>query len=265
MAKIISIDSLNNYLENIQKSFPNMGPGHWVVFRGHRDIAWKLLPSVAREPYNGKNRQEKDLLRMFNHYCASFMHSWISQGNSKQVSWQRMILAQHHGLPTRFLDWSSNPLVALFFAVEGYSEICKEKVGKCNFCDGGKPHDSIVYAFAKRDWSFTIYALSKSEENKEAPDYGHEKDPGLLQPPHISPRIGAQCSMFTISSDPMKEIEYDLALRIPFKKRGKLLADLDLLGINRNTLFPGLDGAASYLKWAVATWPEPSNQPRRSD
>jgi hypothetical protein len=251
------VESLNHYLEMIQKKYPRRGPGQWVVFRGHQDIAWKLLPSVTREPYNGDRRRELDLLRMFNSYCASIMPIWISQGEPKQVSWQKMILAQHHGLPTRFLDWSSNPLVALFFAVEGSALICKEKSGKCSFCDGGKPHDSIVYAFAKREWSCTIYGLSKSEENKEAPDYGHVNDPGLLRPPHISPRISSQSSMFTISSDPTKEIDSDLALRIPISIRADVLVELDSLEINKNTLFPGLDGAASYLKWAVANWPEP--------
>lgn len=251
------IESLNHYMETIQKKYPKRGPGNWVVFRGHRDIAWTLFPSVARDPYRGESNRERDLLRMFASYCISIMPSWISQGTSKQVSWQRMILAQHHGLPTRFLDWSSNPLVALFFAVEGKAFICTKAPGKCNLCSGGEPHDSIVYAFAKREWSFTIYGLSNSDQNKEAPDYGHQNDPGLLRPPHISLRIIAQSSMFTISADPMKEIEYDLDLRIPIGIREDILAGLDSLGVNRNTLFPGLDGAGDYLKWAVATWPKP--------
>jgi len=193
---------------------------------------------------------------MFANYCASIMPIWISQGTQKQVSWQRMILAQHHGLPTRFLDWSSNPLVALFFAVEGKASICEKAVGECRFCNGGQPHDSIVYAFVKREWSFTIDSLSKS--NEKAPKYLHKNDPGLLRPPQISPRISAQSSMFTISADPMKEIDYDLTLRIRNSIREDVLVELDSLGINRSTLFPGLDGAASYLKWHVATWPMPN-------
>ena len=87
------------------------------VFRGHRDNCRELQPKIGRKEIGRfqneyKLSKEKALLREFQH--------WAVQHTSRNPldEWEWLSLAQHHGLPTRLLDWTRNPLIAAFFACE---------------------------------------------------------------------------------------------------------------------------------------------------
>ncbi len=79
-------------------------------FRGQVDNTWPLSPSLLRD--GGHRDHETDMLKRFKQEAAQL----VDVSDSSEWNWLSM--AQHHGLPTRLLDWTTNPLVGLFFAVE---------------------------------------------------------------------------------------------------------------------------------------------------
>lgn len=168
------------------------------------------------------------------------MPAWVLQGDGREVGWRKLVVAQHCGLPTRFLDWTTNPLAALYFAVE------EEPLESTE--------DSAVYVLKDRK-AFTVVGMARSPKNGEAPYYAHdEEEVGLLMPPHISPRVSAQGSVFAIRKAPDKPIEPDLIVPVSQDERKHIRRELSALNINRSTLFPDMDGAAEYLEWSCRFW-----------
>lgn len=88
--------------------------GQWV-FRGHSIDSYRLIPSVGRIDHVSSNRDkaERSLLSIFRRAAVQYLDRLPTS------DWEWLAIAQHHQLPTRLLDWSFNPSVALYFAVTG--------------------------------------------------------------------------------------------------------------------------------------------------
>jgi len=136
-----------------------------------------------------------------------------------------LALGQHHGLPTRLLDWTNSPLVATFFATQ----------------DPSADQDAAVYACEVRRGEDKQFLRPFDIDNIKK-----------YYPPHVSPRISAQQALFIAHPDPTKPMEeYTHVSRIviPKNKRSEFQAQLNFYGINSQTMFPDLDGISSHLAW----------------
>src|SRR5665647_120305 len=111
----LEIKSFNDFID-ITRKYPG------AYYRGHADGKnWKLKPSIARildknkkfslYSFSGWSGLEKNILNRFKRHAFPYLKT-IPQSD---IDW--LVLGQHYGLPTRLLDWSENPLIALFFAL----------------------------------------------------------------------------------------------------------------------------------------------------
>lgn len=194
----------------------------FTVFRGVSNAAYDLIPKIGRTDtkFKGKpHRSERAMLEQFQDWAVPYLSF------TPRNDWEWIGLMQHHGAPTRLLDWSRNPLVAAYFAVD------KETT-----------NDSAVYAWRSKDRPVNIKTdgnpFSVSEVRK-------------FIPAHVSDRIIAQAGLFTVHPSPFTPMVSDtldkIVIMSDFRKAMK--DTLFKYGVHRAALFPGLDGLAEHLTW----------------
>ena len=202
--------------------------GRWV-FRGHSKEDYSLIPSVGRGTHTSKSREkyEKSLFDMF---CRE---ATIHAQPPPRSDWEWLALAQHHGLPTRLLDWTDNPLVALYFAVSEHDQ------------ENGK--------------LFALHMPKKASKKTLAASPFCIEKPAKYRPAIVTPRIRAQEGLFVACPEvesPLTNTGTDcLEHTIPREKKAEIRYFLFRLGVHDSTLFPDLDGLSKRLAWQHSTKP----------
>ena len=116
---VSSFAEFHGVLESVEEHHGATNYG--TLYRGQKDARWGLKPGIGRplEVYEARGYSLSDLLRdedrmvqLFRRQAAAFL------GRMSKDGWEAWVLAQHHGIPTRLLDWTFSPLAALYFAVE---------------------------------------------------------------------------------------------------------------------------------------------------
>jgi hypothetical protein len=266
------IESVREFIKRVDSLLSSSVRGELAVFRGQCDATWKLKPRIVRRPRFDPKRSvckkiddppdksaERSLFVEFRDHAYPHFPPWVWSGIKPEITWKQIIIAQHYGLPTRLLDWTTNPLVALFFAVEEEAAVKCSHGESCPHRSKDGKHYAAVFILKERD-TFSVVSLAK--KNSKPPLYRVGDDPGFIRPPDIDGRIVAQASLFSISADPCVKIQPDDTILIDYRQRELLLRQLDTLGISRRTLFPDLEGISKYLAWSAPYWKPNRGYPR---
>ena len=247
---IYKIGSLDDFVPLVRKLCGSESYGISWIFRGQtrrRDI-WPLVPKAGRAGFfnSGNPMQEKWVYSERYGYSSphdmAVFSEWkrrgaISVTDMPADEWECLALAQHHGLATRLLDWTRNPLVALFFAAWEIPE------------DHG-----AVYAIPSESAVTT----------EHFPDIASVM---TFEPRPFHRRIEAQQALFTFHPNPCVPIEPAssfqtsnplhnefgtnvIEINLPSDLKRLMLKDLAVFGITRSSLFPDLDGLAMELNHA---------------
>ncbi|MEY8213042.1 MAG: FRG domain-containing protein [Colwellia sp.] len=207
-------------------------------FRGVSHSYYELIPSLGRSEDRTGYYNENRLLKEFKNQALAYLDKLPSN------DWEWLSLAQHHGLPTRLLDWTTNPLVALYFAVKDDIDLKNEP----KHYDGSSAFYFMIYKTPPIDIdeikSPINYVCNKEQEREGS---GH----ALFWPPHTTPRIKAQSGVLTVQHNPNEAFNYGNRLEkyiIPNDLRLEFRKILNSYGVNDSSMFPDLDGLASHLK-----------------
>ncbi len=222
------------------------------AFRGLSNAEYDLKTSLMR--LEGVYHQlEPVILRSFQKYA----YRDASPGNS---IWNWLAVAQHHGLPTRLLDWSSSPYIAVHFATAEVDNFHKEGVIWCLNAvklRGWMPDKVRQVLEDEHAIMFTVDMLSRIASS--LPDFDRllpEPFLIMMEPPSMDDRIVNQAALFSLMSSPKAVVNEwlidkpDLFHRIviPAELKWEVRDKLDAMNMNERILFPGLDGLSQYLK-----------------
>jgi hypothetical protein len=260
--KIKTVDSLQDYVSSVEKLRSGQGGHLW--FRGCGRTLHKLVPSLDRHK---RRKAIDDILLMEKELLARFRQRSIPfTTRSPTDEWEWLFLMQHYGVPTRLLDWSESPLMALFFAVTQ----APHSIGK-----SGRPvfgGDSCIWLLDPEQWnkhsvdlkSFPGSVLTTDEPNATAyKPVGNvttmKPFPIALYGSHNSQRIVAQRGVFVCFGKDTRPMEAayrtqgfpsDCLMKFVLK-RGKMPLMYEALrrqGITDSVVFPDLDGLAREIK-----------------
>jgi hypothetical protein len=221
------------------------------VFRGLSDEGYCLSSSLMRlrGPYP---EMEGHLLRNFRKYA----HGGVVEGTSV---WHWLALAQHHGLPTRLLDWTFSPFVAMHFATSNPHKMNLDGVIWAVAYE--KVHQDLPVELAQELASegasiFTVDMLAKYAQSlRDFAELCKKPFALFLEPPSMDERIVNQYALFSCPSTARVSLrdlfnerpEVCHKIVIPTDLKWEVRDKLDQANITERVLFPGLDGLSRWL------------------
>ena len=244
------------------------------VFRGQVSADWALVPSLERVATQrfGRPHEHQAYIewRIFRHFTRH-LHRFVSRVPPEDELLEWYALMQHHGAPTRLLDWTYSFYIALFFAIEQ-----------------ANPGDTCAVWAVDQQWTYETLRRSKLKVVREAFD----QDPKLKQPEiisnlmkheptlvmplvpfYINERLAVQQGVFLVPMNlnhsfmenlralatPETLRKHILKIEIPvtLDNQWYILAWLNRLNVNRLSLFPGIDGFATSLQTMVGWQSDP--------
>ena len=236
------------------------------VFRGTDKSGWSLETSVVRLPgfAPGNCRTvERSLIRSFRKYAKAGAFDDKSE-------WYVMAVAQHNGLPTRCLDWTASPLVAVHFACSDEARKSEDGIVWCLHAGAlraiNRENHNSTRTLDRVAWVYDTRLLESQFRDLDALDATLDADRPetrlmlLWEPPSLDDRIANQAAMLSIMNSPTGSQNAFLAdysqlhpalvhrVIISAKAKPQIRAMLDQNNVSERTLYPGLPGLCSWLK-----------------
>ena len=223
------------------------------VYRGMPNSANDLRSSLIRlEGGVEVSQLEGHLLRNFRKYARA-------ESAAGDSVWNWLALAAHHSLPTRLLDWTYSPFVALHFATADLSQYGDDAVIWC--VNHGETNRRLPKELRKqldREGSnvFTVDMLNDVARTlADLEKLAKEPFVVFLEPPSLDDRIVNQFALFSLMSTPTEPLDSWLIshpdvsrqIIIPASLKWEVRDKIDQAGITERMLFPGLDGLTAWL------------------
>jgi hypothetical protein len=200
-------------------------PQNGWFFRGQSNPSWSLIPKIGRPPFIGV--RERTILDSWKRWAIQYLVQ------PPKNDWEWLIIAQHHGLATRLLDWTRNPLNAAYFAVR-------------------KPIDEDAVVYAARAVRFSSVWDLDNEDPLQL------ERVAVIYPPAIVQRIVRQHGLFTIHPSPQEvlsastgDVSQVTKIIIDASYRRLFASELASYGVHAANLFPDLDGLATFFNWCI--------------
>jgi FRG domain-containing protein len=220
------------------------------AFRGRWDAADNLSTSLAQLG-GDTHTLERNLLRNFRKYAPS-------GAVPQDTPWNWLALGQHHGLPTRFLDWTYSPYVALHFATA--KRECFDRDGAIWMVDYVRAHQLAPKKLRECLEAEGTNLFTTEMIESVAPTLGDLAKLGddfviFVEPPSFDERIVNQYALFALASRPDSSFdawqreheELGRRIVIPAELKWEVRDKLDQANITERVLFPGLDGLTRWL------------------
>ena len=195
-----------------------------MLFRGVSDSSYTLKTSIGRqlskEP-SALREYERTIFDKFKNTAIQY----LDREPANDYEW--LFLAQHYGIHTRLMDWTSNPLIALYFA-----------------CEKNPDKECAVYKTLVRTWLKDLTDCDPFEPG----DLDLENIYGV-RPRHTNLRYINQSGVFTIHFVPERELEGNMITKylISPEAKAEMRWQLQKLGINAKFVYPGLDSLAKDI------------------
>jgi hypothetical protein len=226
--KIYSVSSFREFQDIIL----NIPTDQFMLYRG-QTLDKGLLPKIARYNLPDVEETEREMLEDFQRRSLHLID--YHPGNS----WDWLALAQHHGMATRLLDWTENPLIALWFSMSPKLEDMNVDY-------------SVVWGFNVPKEDIVI-----STDDKD-PFKGRTTK--VFKPNHITKRISSQFGWFTIhkANADLKFIPFEkndeyskrlFKIKVDSKCFKECKVRLHNFGINSSSMYPDIDGLAKHVEW----------------
>ena len=226
------------------------------VYRGMPNIDYKMTTSLRRNCKALERTLEPAILKNFAKYAV------IEEPSVANSVWRQMILGQHHGLPTRLLDWTHSALVALHFAVtEENLEHMAEHDCMVWLIDIDELHSLLPekYRRVMRENKAEVFSVDMLTQaagslSEYDADMGREAMV-VIEPPSINQRIVNQYAFFSVIPLDMEDVEdfldrhteHTVKYVIDRDLRWRVRDMLDQLNMSERIVYPGLDGLSKWI------------------
>jgi hypothetical protein len=252
--RVTSLIEVLEQITNKKKFFSD--ETKFFCYRGQSCESWSLEPSAFRgmDIVGSFNIGIKEKALSVEHEIYNNFYNRLTRDLRFSNPWETLFYAQHYGVPTRLLDWTANPLVALYFVVS--EEPTTDGAMWC--LAYSKEHRQMLAQLPQN------LAFLRNFQNIQSPE-PFEQDISselmIIQPPSVDTRMFNQSALFSVqfTSEPdnfivdhafvlNRKTDQLLKIIIPAGYKAKIKDDLEKMGINASFIYPDIQGIAQYLR-----------------